>query len=283
MILFEAAEANYVFETGQISRQAIGLPDTDTVVFGGAVASFFRRERSSLYNRALNVTTVEQAKGVVDWFRHYNIPCRIDLAFSDFPTLPMLDHRGEGELVRHFLAEQGFSNEPLPYYTNAVIGSEIPSVEQAGRFEAADWRDVVAIQRAVWSELETWGDEVSEYYRLLSGHPQCTCFIGRDDGIAVSTGSVWVFGEVAYLFGGAVMESARKGGWHRALLQERLHFAQSQGCRYATALVHPGSQSERNCLAMGLSVAYHREVWIEKNWMDHPFYSGVDGEAGLDL
>ncbi|HMS56193.1 MAG TPA: GNAT family N-acetyltransferase [Fimbriimonadaceae bacterium] len=269
--LIEDAEAAYILGTGAHSAQAMG-DDSETESLDGAVVSCFRRERSSLYNRAFRVASVEQASEAIRWFRRRNIPCRIDLAPSYHPDVP------------HSLEMAGFRSIPHFNYTNGVIAGPIPSMHQVHESVRDGTPDEVArIQRGVWEELETWGSGVEEYYRLLSGDPHVSSLVALVDGRPAATGALWVHGLVAYFFGGAALPEARRLGLHRTLLESRLARARDRGCRWASALVHPGSQSHRNCESAGLPLAFRREVWMEADWADHPFYSEGDGDAGLAL
>lgn len=63
---------------------------------------------------------------------------------------------------------------------------------------------------------------------------------------------------VALLTGDATIPSARGKGWQAALIQERLAFAQRQGCDLAMTSVLPGSGSHRNYERAGFQLIYMR-------------------------
>lgn len=77
---------------------------------------------------------------------------------------------------------------------------------------------------------------------------------GREEGAAAMS----VNDGVAHFYGDSTIPSARRAGWHSALIRARLASAREQGCELAIASVLPGSQSHRNYERAGFALLYAR-------------------------
>lgn len=74
----------------------------------------------------------------------------------------------------------------------------------------------------------------------------------------VGAGSVSVDEGVAELFGTSVMPDFRRRGIQRALIHERLRFAQARECTLASIATHPGISTESNARRVGFTLGYVR-------------------------
>jgi hypothetical protein len=85
--------------------------------------------------------------------------------------------------------------------------------------------------------------------------------IAELNGTAISTGMLFVHGDVAMLAGASTIPEGRNRGAQNALLDARLKLAASRGCTLAIMAASPGSQSQKNAQKNGFNIAYTRTKW----------------------
>ena len=93
---------------------------------------------------------------------------------------------------------------------------------------------------------------------------QCTGafpYIAELEGKAIATGMLFIFDDVCMLAGASTIPEGRNHGAQNALLEDRLRFAASKGCKLAIMATAPGSQSQRNAQKNGFQIAYTRTKW----------------------
>lgn len=93
-------------------------------------------------------------------------------------------------------------------------------------------------------------------------HPRALSLGAWMDGRLVGGGGMEIMGEVAALFGLAVLPEYRRRGIQQALIAERLRLARQRGARVATIGSRPGQGTERNVRRMGFSVAYTKVTLV---------------------
>ena len=113
-----------------------------------------------------------------------------------------------------------------------------------------------------------WSTEMGglEEFMLGFGRISARCqgaypFLAELDGEAISTGMLFIYGDVCILAGASTVPEARKQGAQNALLADRLRFAADRGCGLALMAALPGSQSQKNAQKNGFSIAYTRTKW----------------------
>lgn len=77
----------------------------------------------------------------------------------------------------------------------------------------------------------------------------------------VATGMLLIYDDVCVLAGASTLPDARNNGAQTALLEDRLEFAKTRGCKLAIMGAAPGSQSQRNAQKNGFNIAYTRTKW----------------------
>ncbi len=90
---------------------------------------------------------------------------------------------------------------------------------------------------------------------------------------AVALGRLEIVDRVALCNGAGTLPAHRRKGCQASLISRRLRVAQEVGCDVITALVTPGSSSDRNLQRCGLHRHADREVWQLPRWHAHPFYA----------
>jgi GNAT superfamily N-acetyltransferase len=115
------------------------------------------------------------------------------------------------------------------------------------------------------TEAEGLADFMFKFGRISAqtegGYP----FLAELDGQPISAGMLFIYDDVAILAGASTIPEGRRRGAQTALLEARLQFARSQGCRIATMGAMPGSQSQRNAEKNGFRIAYTRTKWMLKS------------------
>jgi hypothetical protein len=86
-------------------------------------------------------------------------------------------------------------------------------------------------------------------------------YLAELDGKPISTGMMFVLGEVAMLAGASTVPEGRNQGAQNALLHARLAHAAEHGCTLAIMGAAPGSQSQKNAQKNGFNIAYTRTKW----------------------
>lgn len=86
-------------------------------------------------------------------------------------------------------------------------------------------------------------------------------YLAELDGRAISTGMMFVHGEVAMLAGASTIPEGRNRGAQNALFHSRLAHGAKLGCTLAVMGASPGSQSQKNAQKNGFNIAYTRTKW----------------------
>jgi GNAT superfamily N-acetyltransferase len=93
-------------------------------------------------------------------------------------------------------------------------------------------------------------------------HPRSVILAAWMDGALVGGGGMETLGEVAALYGLAVVPEYRRRGIQQALIAERLKLARHLGAKVATISSRPRVATERNVRRMGFQVAYTKAVVV---------------------
>lgn len=137
-------------------------------------------------------------------------------------------------------------------------------VQEIGRDRVAEWGHLLvtayevlpeagAVIRSAWSRLLAQPSEGSRSRYYLG-------YVGPEPA---GTGLMWVQGEVAGLYCGAVLPHLRRRGVERALVERRLTDAVRDGARMAVVQTAAQSPVEHLCVdRLGFRVAYERELWL---------------------
>ncbi len=97
-----------------------------------------------------------------------------------------------------------------------------------------------------------------------------THYLGFDGDTPVSTASLYVTGDAAWLGNAATLEEYRGRGWQTAMLAQRLADARDAGCRWAVSETgeeteeDPVNPSYRNMVRAGFRLAYARRNRVRR-------------------
>jgi GNAT superfamily N-acetyltransferase len=131
-------------------------------------------------------------------------------------------------------------------------------------------RIIAAGEEKLWARTSAsgWATEMEglDEFMFEFGQIGAQCagafpFVAELDGKPISTGTLFIFDEVAILAGASTVPEGRKKGAQSALLDARLKYAAENGCELAIMGATPGSQSQRNAEKNNFRVAYTRAKW----------------------
>jgi len=124
--------------------------------------------------------------------------------------------------------------------------------------------------RRAWTELVVRGfadtvaeDRQARLRRTLQAAAAAAqgLFVASVGGTDAGAGAVGISGDVAYLFGAAVLPAYRGHGVHRALVGARMAFGLTRGASRAALKTEPGSSAARSALRLGFELtALRRRV-----------------------
>jgi GNAT superfamily N-acetyltransferase len=130
------------------------------------------------------------------------------------------------------------------------------------RIEVVDAQNEAALGEAAAVAIEAFPEVDFDLVARTARHPRVILMAAHMDGKCVGVASCELCGEIAALFGGAVVESHRRRGVQQALLAARMNLAASRGARVATIGSRPRAATERNVRRMGFQVAYTKVALV---------------------
>jgi GNAT superfamily N-acetyltransferase len=188
---------------------------------------------------------VEELARLERFFADRGSPCVVDLcplahpsALFYFQTRPYRLTECNNVMVREIAADEPF---------------DVPGgVRRTDRTAYTQWSSVVC--RAFSEQMPVTEEAIA----IMSATCKASQAWMAGSVEPVAAAAMNTNGDVAHLYGDATLRSARRLGWHSALIRARLAAAQQQGCRLAMASVLPGSQSHRNYERAGFQLVYMR-------------------------
>ncbi len=143
------------------------------------------------------------------------------------------------------------------------IGSSKANPNISTRVISPDEVDVWASTSAAgWAtEHESLADFMFNFGRISASCNGSFPYLALLDEKPISTGMLFINGDVAMFAGASTIPEGRRKGAQNALLQARLRFARDHGCTLATMGASPGSQSQKNAQKNGFHIAYTRTKW----------------------
>ena len=169
--------------------------------------------------------------------------------------LPLLNARGykpielTSVMYRPLAVPEHRATPRDPDITTRVIGPN--EVDLWARTSAAGWA----------TEHESLADFMFNFGRISAQCSGAYPYIAELDGEAISTGMLFIHGDVALLAGASTIPDGRNRGAQHALLAARMGFAADRGCTLAIMGASPGSQSQKNAQKNGFDIAYTRTKW----------------------
>lgn len=177
---------------------------------------------------------------------------------ADPAITPMLSDRGYRPIEYTSVMYRSLSGtdkgKPLknPALTTRII--ERDEVDLWARTSAGGWA----------TEDESLADFMFSFGRVSAQCAGAFPYLAELDGRAISTGMLFIHGEIAMLAGASTIPDGRNNGAQTALLESRLKFAASKGCSLAIMGASPGSQSQKNAQKNGFDIAYTRTKWFRQ-------------------
>lgn len=137
-------------------------------------------------------------------------------------------------------------------------------VQEIGRDRLAAWGHLLVAAYAVPPEA---GAVIQSAWSRLFAQPgegsRSRYYLGHLGLEPAGTGMVWMQGEVAGLYCGAVLPHLRRRGVERALVVRRLADAARDGARLAVVQTAAQSPVQHLCVdRLGFRVVYERELWL---------------------
>lgn len=225
---------------------------------GGAYAMFDGVESPLTQTFGLGIfedATAEHLDEIEAFFREREAPVFHEVSPMTDPSLMML------------LGERGYRPIELTSVMYRELSSEVSRRERRGDLQT---RVITADEVELWARTsaDAWRTEheaLGEFmFNFGSISAQCSGafpYIAELDGRAVATGMLFVYDDICMLAGASTLPDERNQGAQTALLEDRLDFAASNGCKLAIMGAAPGSQSQRNAQKNGFQIAYTRTKW----------------------
>lgn len=138
------------------------------------------------------------------------------------------------------------------------------SVRAITRGDRRDWGDLLLdayeLSRSAGAEIQKgWLSLLS----LEGSGTHSQGYVATIAGQSVATAMLYVQGDLAGLYCGAVLPEFRRRGVERATILHRLAEAERQGAAISYLQTEAGSPVEHLCLRhLGFEEAYRREVWV---------------------
>lgn len=166
------------------------------------------------------------------------------------------------------LNDRGY--QPVELSSVLYLSLEEKEFSGAPRNENLTTRVIEKGEEKLWAQAsaEGWATEMKELAEFIlefgligASSSGAFPFFAEIGGKPVSTGSLYIYDDVALLAGTSTIPEARRQGAQNALLDARLRFAREKGCKIAMMGALPGSQSQRNAESNGFRIAYTRTKW----------------------
>jgi GNAT superfamily N-acetyltransferase len=193
------------------------------------------------------------------FFKKHDAPVFHEVSpLADVSLIVLLNERGYQpiEMTSVMFQEVGENSLDLPI--NPLIKTRI--IEKG---EEKLWAQTSA---GGWAtEMEGLAEFMFQFGQISAQTEGGFAFLAEFDGVPVSAGMLFIYDDVAILAGASTVPEGRRKGAQSALLDARLKFAKSKGCKIAAMGASPGSQSQRNAEKNGFRIAYTRTKWQLKS------------------
>ena len=201
------------------------------------------------------ITNVEMER-LESFFLARNSPVFHEVSPLAEPSLmPLLNDRGyhpielTSVMFREIGAISGDKIARNPSIQTRIISSE--EVDLWAKTSAAGWA----------TEHESLADFMFNFGRISAQCSGAFPYLAELGGQAISTGMMFVHGDVAMLAGASTIPGGRNQGAQNALFHARLAHAAELGCSLAVMGASSGSQSQKNAQKNGFNIAYTRTKW----------------------
>lgn len=257
------AKANADF----VETRAKMFPESgaEWIEVAGAYAMFDSAESPLTQTFGLGVfdeVTENDLEKLEDFFKKHDAPVFHEVSpMADASILELLNRRGY---------------QPIELTSVMFLPLENAEFSNAKKNENLTTRIIEKDEINLWAQTSAngWATEMEglaefmlEFGTIGASGKGAFPFLAEINNEPVSTGSLYIYDDVAILAGASTVPEARRQGAQNALLNARLKFAVEKGCKLAIMGAAPGSQSQRNAESNGFRIAYTRTKWqlnIEK-------------------
>ena len=242
----EAAEGSSIIRIAKASVAAIAGLAVEPFAGGAAVFAGIGSPMTHAIGIGLQgEVPIEELQRLERFFRDRGSACVVDLCplahpsvLFYFQTKPYRLAECNNVMVRPIAPDESFDVHP--------------ALRRIGETDYREWSSVVC--RAFSEQMPVTEDGIA----MMSATCKASqCWVAVSHG-AIAAAAMSVNSGVAHFYGDATLSSARRAGWHSALIRARLAAAQQQGCQFAMGCVLPGSQSHRNYERAGFQLLYMR-------------------------
>ncbi|MBK7933635.1 MAG: GNAT family N-acetyltransferase [Acidobacteria bacterium] len=215
---------------------------------GGAYAMFDGAESPLTQTFGLGIfedATAEHLDEIEAFFREREAPVFHEVSPMTDPSLmTLLGERGYRpveltSVMYRELSSDVARRERRPELKTRVITPD--EVELWARTSADAWR----------TEHEALGEFMFNFGSVSAQCSGASPYIAELEGRAIATGMLFIYDDICMLAGASTLPDERNQGAQTALLEDRLDFAASNGCKLAIMGTAPGSQSQRNAQKNG--------------------------------
>lgn len=141
--------------------------------------------------------------------------------------------------------------------TAASFKSDVVSIIKVAPDQAYEWAKTVASGIAE-DNAPTEGS--IESVRCFFNVPDTAAFMVKENGQSAAGGFIMLNGQLGELFLTSTIHSHRGKGYQNLLIEERMKFAKSRGCKYLTATTKPNNTSARNMERNGFKLVYNKAI-----------------------
>jgi GNAT superfamily N-acetyltransferase len=255
------ASANAAF----VEARARLFPESGAawIEVGGAYAMFDGAASPITQTFGLGVfeeITGAEIEKLETFFRKRGAPVFHEVSpLADASLLALLNERGYQPIELTSILYQSLESENKP---DLPVNPDIET------------RVIETGEEEIWARTSAagWASEAAELGDFMFGIGQVSAncrggfpFLAELKGQPISAGMLFIYGDVALLGGASTIPEGRRRGGQSALLEARLKFARSKGCKIAMMGALPGSQSQRNAEKNGFRIAYTRTKWQLKS------------------
>ncbi len=240
--------------------QARLLPDSGSTIQALGSGQMRYAGPGSPLNRAVGLgfggpVAAAEVAAVEEFYRSCGAAPRIDVCpLADQSLVQALLGRGY-QLERFF----NILALPLPPATPSPPTPPDVQLQTVGPATAELWIDTVA-QGFAGSAPPSPADRRISAPNAYSANG--TCLLALIDGQPAGGGAMYLHAGVAELGGASTLVPFRERGVQTALLHERLRLALAAGCDHAIVITTPGSDSQRNVLRLGFTLAYTKVILV---------------------
>lgn len=225
---------------------------------GGAYAMFDGVESPLTQTFGLGIfeeTTQEYLDEIEAFFQEREAPVFHEVSpLTDPSQMALLSNRGYRPIEMTSILYRETSGEINAATRNESITTRVITPDEVdlwARISAGGWA----------TEHESLADFMYNFGRISAQCSGAYPYIAELGSKAISTGMLFIHGDVAMLAGASTVLEGRNQGGQNALLAARLKFAAEKGCTLAIMGALPGSQSQKNAQKNGFNIAYTRTKW----------------------